>query len=81
MISAHPELAASLVIKNNEFSDFYGKTPVTRAKLQGFRRNAAIAIGNSNQKDFVPLLEKTMVSESDPIVSDAIQWALNELNS
>lgn len=81
VISARPELAASLVIKSNEFSDYYGKTPVTRAKLQGFRRNAAIAIGNSSQKDFVPLLEKALVNESDPIVADALQWALNELNS
>jgi epoxyqueuosine reductase len=42
------------------------------------RRNAAIAMGNSAEERFVPLLEKLMGDE-DEAVAESAAWALEKL--
>lgn len=79
VIEEYPDLAESFELTAEEFKQKYRHTPVWRAKYSGFRRNTAIAIGNSGQKKFIPLLEDSLESEHDPIVADAIRWALGEL--
>jgi epoxyqueuosine reductase len=52
---------------------FYG-SPVKRAKYAGFRRNVAIAMGNSGRREFLPRLEQ-WAQDADPVVAEASQWA------
>lgn len=78
-IEEFPDLVESFRLTAEEFKQKYRHTPVWRAKYAGFRRNLAIAIGNSGQKEFLPLLEGALLNESDPVVADAIEWALGEL--
>jgi epoxyqueuosine reductase len=79
LFEAFPDLAASLTLSPQEFKQKYGDTPVWRAKYNGFRRNVAIAMGNSQQKTYLPILEKQGLTEKDAVVFQAIQWALEQL--
>ncbi|MEL7625603.1 MAG: tRNA epoxyqueuosine(34) reductase QueG [Anaerolineaceae bacterium] len=81
VIEKFPDLVESFGLSEEKFKLKYRHTPVWRAKYTGFRRNVAIAMGNSGKKDFIPLLEKSSLTEHDPIVADAIAWALGELSS
>jgi len=79
IIDGSPDLAQSFGLTEEEFKLKYRHTPVWRAKYSGYRRNVGIAMGNSGQKEFIPLLEEGLRNENDPIVADAVRWALEEL--
>jgi epoxyqueuosine reductase len=61
-----------------EFGATFRGSPVRRTKRAGLRRNAAIAMGNSAEERFVPLLEKLMGDE-DEAVAESAAWALEKL--
>ena len=48
------------------------------SKHRIFQRNAAIAIGNSQNRDYVPALEKAL-SNPEPIVREYVVWALAQI--
>ena len=79
VIEEFPGLLESFNLTAEEFKQKYRHTPVWRAKYSGFRRNTAIAIGNSGQKVYISLLETAYEKEKDPIVSEAIRWAVEAL--
>lgn len=58
---------------------FFG-SPVKRAKFAGFRRNLAIAMGNSGSPEFLPTLREWAASE-DPILAETAHWALLQSNN
>ena len=49
-----------------------------RTKLSGLRRNTAIAMGNSGNREFIPALEKLRHDE-DAVVAESAEWALRQL--
>ena len=53
-------------------------SPIRRAKRSGLRRNAVIAMGNSKNRGFLPLLEK-LTKDEDETVSDSAEWATKML--
>lgn len=79
LLEEEASLEESLLISAEEFKSKYRHSPVWRAKHSGFRRNVAIAIGNSGDSSFLPLLEIVLENESNPIVIDAIEWARDRL--
>jgi epoxyqueuosine reductase len=72
------EWLAELTIE--EFRKHFRRSSVRRAKRAGLRRNAVIAMGNSGNRDFVPLLRRLTVDE-DPVISDAACRSLSRLSS
>ena len=74
----NPALDWLAEMKPEEFREKFRGSPVKRAKLSGLRRNAVIAMGNSNDKKFAPTLAK-LASDDDPVVADHAQWALKQL--
>lgn len=74
----NPALAWLAEISEEEFREKFRGSPIKRTKRTGLRRNAVIAMGNSGDSDFVPLLEG-LVGDEDAIVADAAQWALVQL--
>lgn len=62
-----------------EFHRRYKQNPVLRAKYTGFRRNLAIAMGNSENPNFLSQLRQAQNTETNPIVAEAIAWAINSL--
>jgi epoxyqueuosine reductase len=65
-------------ISAEEFSVAFRGSPVRRAKRAGLRRNAVIAIGNSGDRNFLPLLEK-LAGDEDEVVSESAAWAIQKL--
>ena len=53
-------------------------SPVKRAKYAGLRRNVAIAMGNSGNKEFAGDLRR-LAADPDPVVAGHAQWALRKL--
>ena len=61
-----------------EFREKFRGSPVRRTKRNGIRRNAAIAMGNSGERRFVPALQK-LAADEDPAVAEAAKWAAKKL--
>ncbi len=75
----NPALEWLAEISNEEFREKFRGSAVRRAKRSGLRRNAVIAMGNSGDQHFVPVLEKLKVDE-DPVVAESAQWASETLS-
>ncbi|GGG90037.1 tRNA epoxyqueuosine(34) reductase QueG [Silvibacterium dinghuense] len=58
---------------------FYG-SPVKRAKYEGFRRNLAIAMGNSRRQEYAMIL-RVWAQEEDAGLRSAAEWALQKLQA
>ena len=54
-------------------------TPIRRAKYEGLRRNAVVAMGNSGSREFLPLLRE-LCKEGDANLAQHAQWALDRLD-
>ena len=63
-----------------EFQQKFRGSPIRRAKRTGIRRNAVIAMGNSRNQSFVPVLKK-LTADDDPAVAETAQWALQQLST
>jgi len=70
-----PELTVLAKLTKEEFTQTFRHSPVKRAKFEGLRRNLAIAMGNSGDRAFLPLLEE-MASGPDANVAEHAQWAI-----
>jgi epoxyqueuosine reductase len=80
---ARPELVNPALdwlaeISAEEFRRTFRGSPVRRAKRAGLRRNAVIAIGNSGDRTFLPLLEK-LAGDEDEVVRKSAAWAIRRL--
>ena len=61
-----------------EFREKFRGSPVRRTKYSGLRRNAAIAIGNSSDARYLPLLHR-LSEDEDPVVAESARWAKEKL--
>jgi epoxyqueuosine reductase len=61
-----------------DFRETFRGSAIRRAKRSGLRRNAVIAMGNSGDKRFRPLLEKLKV-DADEVVAESAQWAAKKI--
>jgi epoxyqueuosine reductase len=61
-----------------EFRETFRGSALRRAKRTGLRRNAAIAMGNSGDRKFLPVLEK-LASDEDEVVAESARRAREEL--
>ena len=78
MLDPHPDLVESFLLTEAEFKSRYANTPVLRAKYQGFRRNIAIALGNTRLEAARTALLDCTANEPDAVVREAAQWALSQ---
>jgi epoxyqueuosine reductase len=70
----NPELEWLAQLTLEEFRETFRGSPVKRAKLTGLLRNAAIAMGNSEDQRFLELLRK-LSEDEDPVVAEHASWA------
>ena len=88
--SADPELATRPQLVNpaldwlasfdeQAFGTWFFGSPVKRTRFAGFRRNLAIAMGNSRLERFRPTLESWTHSD-DPVLAESAAWALGKLD-
>jgi epoxyqueuosine reductase len=77
-IGPSPSLIKLLDISKEEFQEQFRHSPVKRAKWEGLRRNAAVALGNVGDKTAIPALLRVLNSES-ALVRGHAAWALGRL--
>jgi epoxyqueuosine reductase len=70
----NPALAWLAEISEEDFRETFRGSPVKRAKRNGLRRNALIALGNSGDASLLPLVERA-INDPDPAVTEAAIWA------
>ena len=76
----NPDLEWLARLTVEEFREVFRGSPVKRARYSGLRRNVALAIGNSGDPQFVPLLEE-LCADEDEVVAEHAKWALQHLRS
>ncbi len=74
----NPALESLAAMDEPEFERRFNGSPVRRAKWAGFRRNLAIAMGNSGQTRYLPQL-LAWSRDTDPVLAEAAQWAVGNL--
>jgi epoxyqueuosine reductase len=62
-------------LDETEFGRQFFGSPVKRTKFEGFRRNVAIAMGNSGKREFLPLLHG-WAQAAEKAVTEASEWAI-----
>jgi len=75
----NPALEWLAGMSDEEFREEFRGSAVRRAKRSGLRRNAVIAMGNSGDERFRPLLERLQTDE-DPVVAESAEWAAKRLS-
>jgi epoxyqueuosine reductase len=89
-LGADPELASRDALVNpalgwlaemdeSTWERWFNGSPVRRSQFSGFRRNLAIAMGNSGQHKFLPTLRK-WANDPDPAISASAQGAVRTLD-
>ena len=64
-----------LAMSQAEFSAAFKGSPMTRAKLRGLQRNAAVILGNVGTTDDVDVLTRAQ-QDDEPLVHEHAAWAL-----
>ena len=78
--NALPELEELAKLTEDEFNERFADSPIERARYRGFLRNVAVAMGNSGNRDFLPLLEK-LAADPDPLIHEHARWAIEQIGS
>ena len=76
----NPALAWIAEMSGEEFRAIFRGSPIRRTKRSGLRRNAAIAMGNSGNREFLPLLDQ-LAADKDESVSQSARWAKTQLTT
>lgn len=74
----NPELEALANLSLEEFRQRFQGSPIKRTKYKGFLRNVAVALGNSGESRFLPLLQKLAQNE-EPLIARHAAWAVEKL--
>lgn len=67
---------------DHELAELVEGSPLTRPKLQGLRRNLAVALGNSGTSEAAVALQQDRADASiqAPLVAEHVEWALQRLS-
>jgi epoxyqueuosine reductase len=81
----NPSLAWLASLEGADFTSVFRGSPIERTRRQTsrrklFRRNIAIAMGNSGDAGFLPRL-KAWAASGDSVLSEAATWAVDRLQS
>ena len=75
------DCSAILSESEEEWRSRFRGTPLDRPKRAGLRRNAAIVLGNSGDRRFLPILREVAADvHEDPAVRNAAAWAAGRLS-
>ncbi len=77
--SVKVDLFEEVLLSEESFKERYADTPITRAKRRGYVRNVCIALGNSANRQAIPLLIHMLESETDALLRGHAAWSLGRL--
>lgn len=77
----HAELGAEdfLALDEHNFDRLTGGSPLRRAGREGLARNAAIVLGNSGHRRYLPVLQRTADTHDSEVVRQTAAWAVKRL--
>jgi len=75
---AELDLAGLLRIDRQQYVERFRGSPMKRAKQEGLQRNAAVAMGNSGNRRYVPALLEAL-QEGGELVRLHVAWALGQI--
>ena len=76
----NPSLAELAALPEAEWEGMFFGSPVKRSRFSGFRRNLAIAMGNSGDAALLPQLERwSRAEEPDAVLREMARWAVGRL--
>ncbi len=70
-----PELSGLFELDDESFRERFRKSPIKRAGRAGLLRNIAIAMGNSGNRNYIPLLVNAL-SDPEPLIRGHAAWAI-----
>ncbi len=76
----NPALDWLATIPEEDFRRRFRGSAICRSKHSGFRRNAALAIGNGGEQSYSVLLQELSL-DSDPVLAAHASWGLRRLKS
>ncbi len=74
----HPPLAELARLTPQAFKQAFRNTALERTKRRGLLRNVCVAMGNSGQTEFMPLLE-SLLDDEEALVRGHAAWGLARL--
>ena len=74
----YPRLEALAHMTQEEFHRHFRGTVIERSKRRGLLRNVCVAMGNSGNPAFIPLLE-SLLDDAEVLVQEHAAWALARL--
>jgi epoxyqueuosine reductase len=74
----NPDLEWLAKMSVEEFREVFRGSPVKRTKLSGLRRNVVIAMANSGDSRFLPILQQLCHAE-DALVAEHARWGVEHL--
>lgn len=76
----HPDLQSMAEMDEEQYRQMFRGSPVKRTKFAGLKRNVAVAMGNSGNREFLSALEK-MGEDPDLVIAEHARWAIEKLRS
>jgi epoxyqueuosine reductase len=76
----NPALEWLAEVTTEQFRETFRGSAMRRAKRSGLRRNAVIAMGNSGERRFEPLLKK-LCGDQDQVVAESAAWAADRISA
>lgn len=73
------QLRDFLALDDDVFRVLFAKSPIKRIKRNRFLRNVCVALGNVGTTDDIPALQRA-VEDSDPLIAEHAQWAVEQLS-
>lgn len=74
----NPDLEWLARLSLEEFREIFRGSPVKRARFNGLRRNVAVAMANSGDRRFLPILQ-ALSEDEDTTVAEHARWGLRRL--
>lgn len=74
-----PALAELATMTRTEFTQRFKGTALERSKRRGLLRNVCVAMGNSGNTAFIPLLQ-SLLDDEEPLIREHAAWALAQLH-
>jgi len=75
-----PVLTSEPTLTSVEFNRRFKKSPIKRAKRQGYLRNLAVAAGNNGGENDIPILEQ-VTRDEEPMLREHAEWALKRIKT
>lgn len=76
----NPNLEDIANLDQDDFREKFRKSPIKRTKHKGFLRNVAVAMGNSGESKFIPILNE-LAQNGEPLIAEHASWAIDKIQN